>query len=148
LASFIFFLYFFVLDYKLINNFLNVFFCYSKQRQQDIKQLTRKDKINHLNLIYENIIAHNVRQSEEHVKMLSLSIEAFLVFIDDDDQDVYFVAEECLNKTVKTLMDINLGRFSIDFYKFIKKNGSERSLKGALIRFAELSNLTRPYKCR
>ena len=71
-----------------------------------------------------------------------------MVFFDDEDQDVYFVAEECLNKTTKSLIDSHLTRIQADLYKFIRKNGPERSLRGALLRFAELSHLIKPHKCR
>ncbi len=89
-----------------------------------------------------------MRQAEEYTKMVSLSIEAFLTFFDDEDRDVYFVAEECLNKTIKTLLDTNLIRLQYDLYRFIRKNGPERSLRGALTRFAELSHLIKSHKCR
>jgi huntingtin len=61
---------------------------------------------------------------------------------------VSFVAEECLNKTIKALLDSNLGRLQVELCRFIRKNGSERCLKAALTRFAELSHLIRPHKCR
>lgn len=101
-----------------------------------------------MNLIYDNIIASNVRQAEEFTKMISLATEAYLVYLDDEDPDIYFVADECLNKTIKTLLDTNLIRLQYDLYRFIRKNGPEKSLKGALIRFAELSHLIKSHKCR
>ena len=117
-------------------------------RKQDVKLIPKKDKIQHLNLIYENVVSTNLRQADEYAKMLSLATEAFLTYFDDEDQDVYFVAEECLNKTIKTLIDTNLTRFPADLYRFIRKNGPERSLKGALVRFAELCHLIKSHKCR
>ena len=101
-----------------------------------------------MNLIYDNIIASNVRQAEEFTKMISLATEAYLVYLDDEDPDICFVADECLNKTIKTLLDTNLIRLQYDLYRFIRKNGPEKSLKGALIRFAELSHLIKSHKCR
>ena len=89
-----------------------------------------------------------MRQADDYIKMLSLATEAFLVYFDDEDQDVYFVAEECLNKTIKTLLDTNLIRFPADLYRFIRKNGPERSLKGAIVRFAELCHMIKSHKCR
>lgn len=113
-----------------------------------MKQIAKKDKITHLNFVFDCITSTNVRQSEEYTRMLSLSTEAFLAYVDDDDQDVYFVAEECLNKTIKTLVDTNLNRFPADLYRFIKRNGPERSLRCALIRFADLIYHIKPHKCR
>lgn len=119
-----------------------------EQRKNDLRLINKKDKITHLNLIYENIISTNVRQGEDFSRNLGHAIEAFLNLFDDDDQDVYFVAEECLNKTFKSLIDSCLSRFPADLYRFIRKNGPERSIKGALTRFAELCHLIKPHKCR
>ena len=113
-----------------------------------MRLLAKKDKISSLNAVLDNITATNVRQSEEYSKVLSLAIEAFLVYFDDEDQDVYFVAEECLNRAIKTLLDANLARFPADLYRYLRKNGAERSLRAALIRFAELCHLIKPHKCR
>lgn len=118
------------------------------QRRQDVAQINKKEKIAHLNLVLENITSNNVRQTEEHTKMVSLAVEAFLTYFDDEDRDVFSVADECLNKMIKTLLDTSLIRLQYDLYRFIKKNGKERSLKGAFIRFAELSHLIKPHKCR
>lgn len=120
----------------------------NRERKQDVKQLSKKEKMGLLNTVYENVIALNVRQSEDYTRVLSHSIEAFLVYVDDDDQDVYFVAEEGLNKTVKCLIDTNFNRFPAELYRFIKKNGPERSLRCALARFADLIYYIKPYKCR
>ena len=45
-------------------------------------------------------------------------------------------------------MDSQLSRIQVELYKEIKKNSSSRSLRAALSRFADLSHLTRPVKCR
>jgi huntingtin len=120
----------------------------AEQRKQELKLLTKKDKINHLNLIYESIAMLGSRQTDDYSKMLSLVTETYLTFLDDEDMDVVFVAEEGLNKTIKALLDSNLTRFPADLYRFIRKNGPERSLKGALLRFSELCHLIKPHKCR
>ncbi|RMZ92965.1 huntingtin isoform X1 [Brachionus plicatilis] len=119
-----------------------------EQRKNDLKILNKKDKITHLNLVCENIVAQNVREAEHFSRNLGLAIETFLVFFDDEDRDVYFVAEECLNKIFKTFMDNYLIRFPADLYRFMKKNGPERSLKAALTRFAEICHFIKPQKCR
>ena len=59
------------------------------------------------------------------------------------------MAEECLNKTIKALLETNYGRIlQVELCRFIKKNGSEKSFKAALTRFAELSHLIRPHRSR
>lgn len=40
----------------------------------------------------------------------------------------------------------NIGKVQIELHKEIKKNGSARSLKAALIRFSQLAHLIRPHK--
>ena len=115
-----------------------------------MKQIVKKDKLFHLNQIHENIISPNVRQTSEFTKMLSLSIEAFLFYLDDDEQEVFFLAEEYLNKTLKTLMDSYLSRFPSDFFRFIRRwwNGPERSVRSAFNYFAEFCYSIKPHKCR
>ncbi|XP_016051293.1 PREDICTED: huntingtin isoform X2 [Miniopterus natalensis] len=75
-------------------------------------------------------------------------MELFLLCSDDAESDVRMVADECLNKVIKALMDSNLPRLQLELYKEIKKNGAARSLRAALWRFAELAHLVRPQKCR
>ena len=120
----------------------------AEQRRLECKALLKKDKITHLNLVYENIMALSARHTEDYSKMLSLTVECLLVYFDDDELDVVFVAEEALNKTIKSLLDANLTRFPADLYRFVRRNGPERSLRGALLRFAEICHLIKPHKCR
>ncbi|XP_035754526.1 LOW QUALITY PROTEIN: huntingtin [Egretta garzetta] len=75
-------------------------------------------------------------------------MELFLLCSEDAESDVRMVADECLNKVIKALMDSNLPRLQLELYKEIKKNGASRSLRAALWRFAELAHLVRPQKCR
>ncbi|XP_034528082.1 huntingtin [Ailuropoda melanoleuca] len=75
-------------------------------------------------------------------------MELFLLCSDDAESDVRMVADECLNRVIKALMDSSLPRLQLELYKEIKKNGAPRSLRAALWRFAELAHLVRPQKCR
>ncbi|KAB0354510.1 hypothetical protein FD755_023048 [Muntiacus reevesi] len=86
--------------------------------------------------------------SPEFQKLLGIAMELFLLCSDDAESDVRMVADECLNKVIKALMDSNLPRLQLELYKEIKKNGAARSLRAALWRFAELAHLVRPQKCR
>ena len=118
-------------------------------RKAELKQSQKKEKINNLNTVYENIVSLNIQQNEEYIKLLSHAIELFLLYFDDDEKDVSFVAEECLNKTIKALLETKLGRvLQVELCRFIKKNGPEKSFKAALTRFAELSHLIRPHRCK
>ncbi|MBN3286431.1 HD protein, partial [Polyodon spathula] len=89
-----------------------------------------------------------IRNSPEFQKLLGIAMEMFLLCSDDGESDVRMVADECLNKIIKALMDSNLPRLQLELYKEIKKNGASRSLRAALWRFAELCHLVRPQKCR
>ncbi|XP_038947715.1 huntingtin isoform X2 [Rattus norvegicus] len=109
---------------------------------------TKKDRVNHCLTICENIVAQSLRNSPEFQKLLGIAMELFLLCSDDAESDVRMVADECLNKVIKALMDSNLPRLQLELYKEIKKNGAPRSLRAALWRFAELAHLVRPQKCR
>lgn len=93
-------------------------------------------------------MAQSLRNSPEFQKLLGIAMELFLLCSDDAESDVRMVADECLNKVIKALMDSNLPRLQLELYKEIKKNGAPRSLRAALWRFAELAHLVRPQKCR
>ncbi|XP_054855013.1 huntingtin isoform X2 [Eublepharis macularius] len=116
------------------------------QRPRKDLSTSKKDRVNHCLTICENIVAQ--RNSPEFQKLLGIAMELFLLCSDDSESDVRMVADECLNKVIKALMDSNLPRLQLELYKEIKKNGASRSLRAALWRFAELAHLVRPLKCR
>ncbi|XP_055013837.1 huntingtin isoform X4 [Boleophthalmus pectinirostris] len=118
-------------------------------RQKKEQATTKKDRVTHCLTICENIVAQSLsRTSPEFQKLLGIAMEMFLLCSDDCESDVRMVADECLNKIIKALMDSNLPRLQLELYKEIKKNGASRSLRAALWRFAELAHLIRPQKCR
>ncbi|XP_063075686.1 huntingtin isoform X3 [Engraulis encrasicolus] len=122
------------------------------QKQKKDLATTKKDRVTHCLTICENIVAQSlsagIRTSPEFQKLLGIAMEMFLLCTDDKESDVRMVADECLNKIIKALMDSNLPRLQLELYKEIKKNGASRSLRAALWRFAELAHLIRPQKCR
>ncbi|KAJ8000512.1 hypothetical protein DPEC_G00180890 [Dallia pectoralis] len=118
------------------------------QKQKKELATTKKDRVTHCLTICENIVAQSLRTSPEFQKLLGIAMEMFLLCSDDKESDVRMVADECLNKIIKALMDSNLPRLQLELYKEIKKNGAPRSLRAALWRFAELAHLIRPQKCR
>ncbi|KAK1791163.1 hypothetical protein P4O66_002190 [Electrophorus voltai] len=118
------------------------------QKQKKDLATTKKDRVAHCLTICENIVAQSLRTSPEFQKLLGIAMEMFLLCSDDKESDVRMVADECLNKIIKALMDSNLPRLQLELYKEIKKNGASRSLRAALWRFAELAHLVRPQKCR
>uniref|UniRef100_A0A673TZ91 Huntingtin n=1 Tax=Suricata suricatta TaxID=37032 RepID=A0A673TZ91_SURSU len=118
-----------------------------RERKKELSA-TKKDRVNHCLTICENIVAQSLRNSPEFQKLLGIAMELFLLCSDDAESDVRMVADECLNRVIKALMDSNLPRLQLELYKEIKKNGAPRSLRAALWRFAELAHLVRPQKCR
>uniref|UniRef100_A0A8C3A9Z9 Huntingtin n=1 Tax=Cyclopterus lumpus TaxID=8103 RepID=A0A8C3A9Z9_CYCLU len=117
--------------------------------EPDDSATTKKDRVTHCLTICENIVAQSLsRTSPEFQKLLGIAMEMFLLCSDDSESDVRMVADECLNKIIKALMDSNLPRLQLELYKEIKKNSASRSLRAALWRFAELAHLIRPQKCR
>ncbi|XP_066488921.1 huntingtin [Tiliqua scincoides] len=118
------------------------------QRPKKELSTTKKDRVNHCLTICENIVAQSLRNSSEFQKLLGIAMELFLLCSNDAESDVRMVADECLNKVIKALMDSSLPRLQLELYKEIKKNGASRSLRAALWRFAELAHLVRPQKCR
>ncbi|CAN7943046.1 unnamed protein product, partial [Ixodes hexagonus] len=88
------------------------------------------------------------RTYSEFPKLLGISVESFFFCCDDEDSDVRMVADECLNRTIKTLLDSHLGRLQAELYKEIKKNGQGRSLRVALGKFGDLCHLIKAQKCR
>ncbi|MGH0145646.1 UNVERIFIED_CONTAM: hypothetical protein FKN15_005980 [Acipenser sinensis] len=61
------------------------------------------------------------QNSPEFQKLLGIAMEMFLLCSDDGESDVRMVADECLNKIIKALMDSNLPRLQLELYKEIKK---------------------------
>ncbi|GAB6024871.1 hypothetical protein CHUAL_009985 [Chamberlinius hualienensis] len=110
--------------------------------------LNKKEKIAHCNTIADAICSASLKTMQDFPKYLGVGVETFLACIDDADTDVRMTADECLNRIIKTLLESNISRIQVELFKEIKKNGSSRSLRAALLRFADLCHLIRPQKCR
>ncbi|XP_077992227.1 huntingtin-like [Glandiceps talaboti] len=110
--------------------------------------ITKKDRVSHLTIIADAMCTQTFRTMADFPKFLGISMETFLIACDDPEPDVRMSADECLNRTIKSLLETNLGRLQVELYKEIKKNGPSRSLRAALWRFADLAHLIRPQKCR
>ncbi|KAK0057732.1 huntingtin [Biomphalaria pfeifferi] len=117
-----------------------------KKKDQNVP--TKKDKILHCNVVADSMCSPNMRTIADFPKFLGIAMEAFLNLCDDPEADVRMVADECLNRTIKVLLETNLGRLQVELYKELKKNGPSRSLRAALWRFADMCHLIRPQKCR
>uniref|UniRef100_S4RKL6 Huntingtin n=1 Tax=Petromyzon marinus TaxID=7757 RepID=S4RKL6_PETMA len=85
----------------------------------------KKERISYCQTIAETIISSNsFRNSSDFPKFLGIAVETFLLCCDDTEADVRMVADECLNKVIKALMDTHVARLQLELYKEIKKNGA------------------------
>ena len=111
----------------------------------------KKEKMAHCSAVAENICSQaNVKNSSEFSKYLTVATEMFFTLSNDEDSDIRILADECLTRVVKNLSEsgTNVGRMQVELYKEIKKNGSSRSLRSALTKFAAICDQIRPQKCR
>ncbi|ESO07434.1 hypothetical protein HELRODRAFT_170769 [Helobdella robusta] len=115
---------------------------------KDVAPLTKKEKIQNSNVITDCLTSTHLRTNPDFSKFLSASIELMLSLSDDEESDVRIVADECLNKIIKSLTETHISRIQVELYKEIKKNGASRSLKAALIKFGNLCHHIRSQKCR
>ncbi|XP_046850180.1 huntingtin-like isoform X3 [Xenia sp. Carnegie-2017] len=110
--------------------------------------LSKKERIVYLNTIGDLTCSRLLRNLPEYGKIVAVAIETLILFCDDEDSDVRLVAGDSINHIIKGFMDQNVARIHVELYKEIKKNGNARCLRAALSKFAEISCLIRPQKCR
>lgn len=94
-------------------------------RKREPAVVSRKEKILHCTTIADAICTPSIRSFPDFAKLVGISIESFFLCCDDDDTDVRLVADECLSRTIKTLLDSHLGRLQAELYKEIKKKQPE-----------------------
>lgn len=105
----------------------------------------------HCNAVADNICSQaNLKTTTEFSKYLTVATDMFFSLINDEDADIRLLADECLTRIVKHLSEsvTNVGRMQVELYKEIKKNGSSKSLRSALTKFASICGQIRPQKCR
>ncbi|KAF6037881.1 hypothetical protein EB796_003811 [Bugula neritina] len=113
-----------------------------------------KEKITNCNILADCMCSPAVsllfacRSAAEFPKLLGVVIETLLSYANDKDSDVRMVSDESLNRITRALLDTNLGRLQIEFFKELKKNGPSRCVRSALWRFAELAPMIRLHKRR
>ena len=105
----------------------------------------------HCTSVAENICSQaNVKNNADFAKYLTVATDMFFTLSNDEDADIRLLSDECLTRVVKNLSEsgTNIGRMQVELYKEIKKNGSSRSLRSALTKFAAICDQIRPQKCR
>ena len=111
--------------------------------------MTKKEKISHITSTADTLCSSTLpKTSPEFSKYLTMAMDMFFVLFDDPDSDIRQIADENLNRVIKCLSTTNVGRLQVDLFKEIKKNGSVRCVKSALVKFSELAPFIRPQKCR
>ncbi len=110
----------------------------------------KKEKMAHCTAIAETICNQTSTKGTLDSKYLTVATEMFFTLTNDTDADVRMLADESLTRVVKTMSETgqNIGRMLVELYKEIKKNGSARSLRSALVKFAAIADQIRPQKCR
>ncbi|XP_043274964.1 huntingtin [Venturia canescens] len=119
--------------------------------QQNTNSLTdhaarKAEKIACCTTIVENMCLPSVKTAPHFSQVLGLSISRLLELCDDSESDVRMLADECLNRIIRSMADSNIIKVQFALYNMINKNGSARSLRAALWRFAVLSHTIRPMK--
>ncbi|XP_057330586.1 huntingtin [Microplitis mediator] len=117
------------------------------QDSQNIDQPLRKDeKMSYCSAIVYGISCPSVRSARNFSQVLSLSIKTLLDVCADADSDVRTVADECLNKIIRSISDGNILKVQFEFYNEIHRNGNCLSLRAALRHFGLLSHTIKPAK--
>lgn len=88
----------------------------------------------------------NIRNVPNFPNLLSATLEVFLQLCDDPESDVRMLVDECLNRIIRAMSGGHIIKIQVELNEEIRKNGSARTLRAALIRFAQLSHLIRPQK--
>eukprot|EP01134_Creolimax_fragrantissima_P001298 CFRG1298T1 len=89
------------------------------------------------------------KQAADFPKFLSIAVSGLLLAFNDTDSNVRLAADESLNWVLRSNLDMHQGRLQLELYKEIKKtNAPVRSLRAAMLKFSELSRMTKPAKRR
>ncbi|KAK9502081.1 hypothetical protein O3M35_012683 [Rhynocoris fuscipes] len=110
------------------------------------ESMRSKEKISLCVLVADMICSLETRTDQSFPYLLSYSMETLFKMCDDQDSNIRMIADECLNRIIRNHMDSNIGKVNLELHKEIKRNGSARSLRAALWRFAELAHMIRPQK--
>ncbi|XP_017781525.1 PREDICTED: huntingtin [Nicrophorus vespilloides] len=113
---------------------------------QALDPVKKKEKIQHCNIIVEAMMNPTIKIAKNFNTFLSFAMDVLLQLCDDPESDVRMTADECLNKIIRAMGNSSITKIQIELHKEIKSNGSARSLRAALWRFALLAHHIRPHK--
>eukprot|EP01098_Paradermamoeba_levis_P017195 TRINITY_DN9730_c0_g1_i1.p1 TRINITY_DN9730_c0_g1~~TRINITY_DN9730_c0_g1_i1.p1 ORF type:complete len:139 (-),score=29.39 TRINITY_DN9730_c0_g1_i1:4-420(-) len=117
-------------------------------KEGDLQLYSRDEKILAIRVVCEQICLPALRSSSEFPRFISVGISMLLHIHGDKDMNVWAVAEENLNKLIKTLIYFYSERILIDLYKGIKSRETVRSTKAALAKFADVCHFMNPNRSR
>nr|CAD7264748.1 unnamed protein product [Timema shepardi] len=106
----------------------------------------KKEKVALCVSIADVMCSSGVKGTPNFSHLLSITMEMFLQLCNDPHSDVRMIADESLNRIIRAMLDNNVVKIQVELHKEIKKNGSARTLRAALWRFAELCHMIRPQK--
>nr|CAD7575629.1 unnamed protein product [Timema californicum] len=101
----------------------------------------KKEKVALCVSIADVMCSSGVKGTPNFSHLLSITMEMFLQLCNDPHSDVRMIADESLNRIIRAMLDNNVVKIQVELHKEIKKNGSARTLRAALWRFAELCHM-------
>ncbi|KHJ48990.1 HEAT repeat protein [Trichuris suis] len=90
-----------------------------------------------------------LKKQTDYGKTLSSALSMLFSYFDDTNADVRILTEETINVIIRSsLNDTNIYRIQTDLCKELKRNGSPRSVRAALTKFAAIVETIKPNKRR
>ncbi|CAG2062580.1 unnamed protein product [Timema podura] len=126
---------------KLIKSLENLKLLQLSPQFTDESSARRKEKMALCVSIADVMCSSGVKGTPNFSHLLSITMEMFLQLCNDPHSDVRMIADESLNRIIRAMLDNNVVKIQVELHKEIKKNGSARTLRAALWRFAELCHM-------
>ncbi|XP_066154208.1 huntingtin [Euwallacea fornicatus] len=114
--------------------------------RQPPDQAKKREKVQHCYLVAEAFSNPTIKICPNISLLLEITIETFLKLCDDTDSDVRMTSDECLNRIIRAVSDGHTTKVQIELLNEIKRNGSPRSLRAAILRFSQLVHYIKPHK--
>ncbi|KAI4460393.1 huntington disease protein [Holotrichia oblita] len=102
-----------------------------------------KEKIQNCVYVVDTLTSNTTKVLPNFQHLLSSTFETLFLICNDNESDLRLIAEESLNKIIKATDSENVNRVLMELHKELKKNGPVRSLRAALLRFANMAHLIR-----
>ncbi|XP_034944553.1 huntingtin [Chelonus insularis] len=117
------------------------------QPNNTLDQASRKiEKTNNCLAVASGISCSTVKNTRQFSQILGLSVKVLLSLCDDEEPDIRTLADESLNRIMRSMSDGNILKIQFELYNEIQRNGNARSLRAALYRFGLLSHMIKPVK--